>query len=304
MRLALCAVLLMAPLYGLLGTMVVDGRMSFFSDSLGHSAMTGIALGVLLGLDTPVWAMVAFGVLYALLLVYVKARGAASTDTTLGVFSATGWALGVVLLSRNGGFARYSNYLIGDLLAIEAGDLAAIGAALAATVVFWFAAYNRLLLLCVSPALAAAGACACAGRGLLRLPAGGGGHAVHPLGGHADYQRQAGAAGGRGEKPGPATCGDIMACRCCWRWCAGWSACCFPLPGGRRAARPLCCRWRCAMRCRWRNGGGARNGFGPWARPRPSAAQPGAASCCAADFSATFNLFLNGITRKRGAIMV
>ena len=155
MRLALCAVLLMAPLYGLLGTMVVDGRMSFFSDSLGHSAMTGIALGVLLGLDTPVWAMVAFGVLYALLLVYVKARGAASTDATLGVFSATGMALGVVLLSRNGGFARYSNYLIGDLLAIEAGDLAAIGAALAATVVFWFAAYNRLLLLCVSPALAA-----------------------------------------------------------------------------------------------------------------------------------------------------
>lgn len=155
MRLALCAVLLMAPLYGLLGTMVVDGRMSFFSDSLGHSAMTGIALGVLLGLDTPVWAMVAFGVLYALLLVYVKARGAASTDTTLGVFSATGMALGVVLLSGNGGFARYSNYLIGDLLAIEAGDLAAIGAALAATVVFWFAAYNRLLLLCVSPALAA-----------------------------------------------------------------------------------------------------------------------------------------------------
>lgn len=155
MRLALCAVLLMAPLYGLLGTMVVDGRMSFFSDSLGHSAMTGIALGVLLGLDTPVWAMVAFGVLYALLLVYVKARGAASTDTTLGVFSATGMALGVVLLSRNGGFARYSNYLIGDLLAIEAGDLAAIGAALAATVIFWFAAYNRLLLLCVSPALAA-----------------------------------------------------------------------------------------------------------------------------------------------------
>lgn len=190
MRLALCAVLLMAPLYGLLGTMVVDGRMSFFSDSLGHSAMTGIALGVLLGLDTPVWAMVAFGVLYALLLVYVKARGAASTDTTLGVFSATGMALGVVLLSRNGGFARYSNYLIGDLLAIEAGDLAAIGAALAATVVFWFAAYNRLLLLCVSPALAASpGRARAPGGGLLRLPAGGGGHAVHPLGGHADYQR-------------------------------------------------------------------------------------------------------------------
>ena len=45
MRTALCAVLLIAPLYGLLGTMAVDGRMAFFSDSLGHGAFTGIAIG-------------------------------------------------------------------------------------------------------------------------------------------------------------------------------------------------------------------------------------------------------------------
>lgn len=154
MWLALAAVALIAPLYGLLGTMVVDGRMAFFADSLGHSAMTGIAVGVLLGLQTPLWAMLIFGVVYAALLAWVKARGRASTDTTISVFSATGMALGVVLLSRNGGFAKYSNYLIGDLLAITPGDLLWAGVVLVLTVVYWLLCYNRLLLTSVNTALA------------------------------------------------------------------------------------------------------------------------------------------------------
>lgn len=154
MRTALCAVLLIAPLYGLLGTMAVDGRMSFFSDSLGHSAMTGIALGIMLGLQTPAWAMVLYGLCYALLLCYVKGRGAASTDTTIGVFSSTGLALGVVLLSRNGGFAKYSGYLIGDLLAIEPGDIATAAVLLAAVLVFWLLCYNKMLLSSISAPVA------------------------------------------------------------------------------------------------------------------------------------------------------
>lgn len=154
MRTALCAVLLIAPLYGLLGTMAVDGRMSFFSDSLGHSAMTGIALGIMLGLQTPAWAMVLYGLCYALLLCYVKGRGAASTDTTIGVFSSTGLALGVVLLSRNGGFAKYSGYLIGDLLAIEPGDIATAAVLLAAVLAFWLLCYNKMLLSSISAPVA------------------------------------------------------------------------------------------------------------------------------------------------------
>ncbi len=154
MRTALCAVLLIAPLYGLLGTMAVDGRMSFFSDSLGHSAMTGIALGIMLGLQTPAWAMVLYGLCYALLLCYVKGRGAASTDTTIGVFSSTGLALGVVLLSRNGGFAKYSGYLIGDLLAIEPTDIATAAVLLAAVLAFWLLCYNKMLLSSISAPVA------------------------------------------------------------------------------------------------------------------------------------------------------
>lgn len=154
MRLALLAVLIIAPLYGLLGTMVVDGRMAFFSDSLGHSAMAGIAVGVLFGLQTPIWAMVLFGVAFAVLLTLVKARGTASTDTTIGVFSATGMALGVVLLSRNGGFSRYASYLIGDLLAIQSGELVAAFAVLVVTVLYWLFLYNPLLLASINEPLA------------------------------------------------------------------------------------------------------------------------------------------------------
>ena len=54
MKNALLAILLMAPLFGLLSTMIVTGRMSFFSDALGHSAFTGIAIGAICGIAAPI----------------------------------------------------------------------------------------------------------------------------------------------------------------------------------------------------------------------------------------------------------
>ena len=51
MKNALIGIILISPLLGLLGTMVVNNKMSFFSDALGHSALTGIAIGVLIGID-------------------------------------------------------------------------------------------------------------------------------------------------------------------------------------------------------------------------------------------------------------
>ena len=155
MRMALLAAILLAPLLGLLGTMAVDGKMAFFADSLGHTALTGIAIGALLGLSAPLWAMLIFGVLYALLLSLVKARGKASTDTTISVFSSVGMALGIVLLSRKGGFPRYSSVLIGDLLAIEMADIIPIAATLALTVLYWAFLYNKLLLTQISGEIAA-----------------------------------------------------------------------------------------------------------------------------------------------------
>ena len=68
MKNALLAILLISPLFGLVGSMIVNNKMSFFSDALGHSALTGIALGAILGISNYSLSMVIFAVLFAILL--------------------------------------------------------------------------------------------------------------------------------------------------------------------------------------------------------------------------------------------
>ena len=154
MRNALLGVLLVTPIFGLLGTMVVNNQMAFFSDSLGHSALTGIAIGVILGLDNPIWSMLLFSFILSFAIMVVKKAHTASIDTIIGVFSSTAVALGIVILSRNGGFNKYSVYLIGDLLSISPANLMALGVILIVMIGVWVLAFNKLLLVSVNPSLA------------------------------------------------------------------------------------------------------------------------------------------------------
>ena len=103
MKNAFVAILLITPLLGVLGTMAVNNKMAFFSDALGHSALTGVALGVLLGIQNDLISMIAFGVLLALVITRVKSAKTASADTVISVFSSTAIALGLVILSAGGG---------------------------------------------------------------------------------------------------------------------------------------------------------------------------------------------------------
>ena len=116
MKNALIAILLLTPLFGMLGTMAVDNKMAFFSDALGHSALTGIAIGVVLGWQSQMSAMLLFGILWAVLITFVKHHSKMSADTIISVFSSTSIALGLVVLSRGGAFAKYSSVLVGDVL--------------------------------------------------------------------------------------------------------------------------------------------------------------------------------------------
>ncbi|MDE6981772.1 MAG: metal ABC transporter permease, partial [Lachnospiraceae bacterium] len=86
MRNAFLAVLIITPLFGLLGTMIVQKKMAFFSDALGHSALTGIALGVVFGVRDTNITMIVFAIVFALLLNYIGNRVAAF-DTIISVFS-------------------------------------------------------------------------------------------------------------------------------------------------------------------------------------------------------------------------
>ena len=151
---ALLAILLLTPLLGLLGTMAVNQQMAFFSDALGHSALTGIGLGILLGVSSDLLAMLVFGIVWALLICRIKQTGAASTDTIISVFSSTSVAAGVLVLSMGGGFAKYSSLLVGDVLAVQDSDLLYLLIALVAGIALWAVMYNSLLLSGISPSLA------------------------------------------------------------------------------------------------------------------------------------------------------
>ncbi|EKU71788.1 metal ABC transporter permease [Selenomonas sp. F0473] len=154
MKNALLAVLLMTPLFGLLSTMVVSSRMAFFSDSLGHGAFTGIAVGAIVGIVSPLAALIVFSVVFALLITYIKRRTAASADTVIGVFSSTAIAIGLMIMSRGGGFSKFSPYLIGDILSITPTDLAGLLVVDILVVCGWVLLFNRLLLVSVNPSLA------------------------------------------------------------------------------------------------------------------------------------------------------
>ena len=151
---ALLAVLLVAPLFGMLGTMVVNNRMAFFSDTIGHSALTGIGIGVIMGLNQPLWAMIIFAVFMAVTISLLKEYTLTSTDTVIGVFSAVAVAAGIVILSRGGGFNKYSSYLIGDLLSISPEEIKILFIVSMIFLGYWFYSFNSLLLLSISPSLA------------------------------------------------------------------------------------------------------------------------------------------------------
>ena len=154
MKNALLALLLMAPLFGLLSTMIVTGRMSFFSDALGHSAFTGIAIGCICGLaPTPV--AVAFSVGFALLFSYVRSRSNQAADTLIGVFSSTAVALGIFIATLGGGsFTKYNKYLIGDVLSVTPAEIGLLALVLLGVTVFWVIWGNRLMLVSIHPQLA------------------------------------------------------------------------------------------------------------------------------------------------------
>ena len=155
MKNALLALRLLSPLFGLLSTMIVTGRMSFFSDALGHSAFTGIAIGCICGL-APTAVAVAFSVAFALLFSYVRSRSNQAADTLIGVFSSTAVALGIFIATLGGGsFTKYNKYLIGDVLSVTPAEIGILAIVLLCVAVFWVIFGTRLVLVSIHPQLAA-----------------------------------------------------------------------------------------------------------------------------------------------------
>ncbi|GAB4364470.1 MAG: metal ABC transporter permease [Deltaproteobacteria bacterium] len=147
MKRAVLAMLFVAPAAAGVGVPLVHYRMAFFSDAIGHSAFTGVALGVLLGID-PLLTMIAFGLFVAWAITTVRGRTELSPDTVIGVFFSTVIALGIALISARKGLTRnLQAYLFGDLLAITNPELLWMGGIFLAVGIYLYLAFNRLMLL-------------------------------------------------------------------------------------------------------------------------------------------------------------
>ena len=153
-----CA-LILAPILGGLSHLVVTRRMAFFSAALGQAALTGVAIGLLVGepLNAPYGGMFGFCLLTTLAMVYVKRHATLPQDTLIGVFHALTLGLGLCLLvvvTRQFNVHQVESVLFGSLLTVTDGDLLlllAVGTVVA-IVLIW--QYNNLLLDSLSPPLA------------------------------------------------------------------------------------------------------------------------------------------------------
>ena len=154
MKNALLAILIITPLFAILGTLIVNNRMAFFSDALGHSAFTGMAIGVLFGIQDTSISMLLFAVLFALLLNFIRHKNIVSSDTVISVFSSLSVAIGLAILSRNGNFSKYSALLVGDILSITRNELFSLLLILIVTIIFWCFAYNGLHSIGINKSLA------------------------------------------------------------------------------------------------------------------------------------------------------
>ena len=154
MKNAFIAIIIITPLFGLLSTMVVSNKMSFFADSLGHGAFTGIAVGILLGGIDPMWGATLFSICFAIAITIIKNKGTSSTDTIIGVFSSTSIALGLVLMSFSSSLSKFCSYLVGDLLSISQNQIILLIFVFIAIIVLWSLIFNKLLVTSLNTSLA------------------------------------------------------------------------------------------------------------------------------------------------------
>ena len=154
MKNAFLTIILISPVFAILGTMIVNNKMAFFSDALGHSALTGIAIGMLFGIGNINISMIIFAIVFAILLNIVKNKTTYGADTIISVFSSIAIALGLAMLAKSGSFTKYSSYLVGDILSITTKEILYIFIAFITTLIFWTFFFNKLNCISINQTLA------------------------------------------------------------------------------------------------------------------------------------------------------
>lgn len=154
MQQALLGLLLLTPMAAVLGVEVINFRMAFFSDAIGHSAFAGVALGLILAVN-PRLSMPLFGVLVGLAVMAVRRKSNLSADTAIGIVFSAVVAFGLAVVSRASGVARdMQQFLYGDILTISENEIAFLGLLFLGMLLFQAVGYNRLLAIALNPVMA------------------------------------------------------------------------------------------------------------------------------------------------------
>ena len=154
MQQALLGLLLVAPMAAAMGVQVINFRMAFFADAIGHSAFAGVALGLIFAVS-PSWTMPLFGLAVGLAIMALQRRSSLSTDAVIGVVFAAVMAFGLAMVSRDRGVARdLQRFLYGDILTVAEPELAGLGLLFLAVMAFQAWGYNRLLYVGLNPVVA------------------------------------------------------------------------------------------------------------------------------------------------------
>ena len=154
MRQAMLGLLLIAPLAALSGVQVVNSRMSFFSDAIGHSAFAGVAIGLIFSLPIDL-SMAGLALAVGLIITYLRRGSRLSTDTVIGIIFSAVVAFGLAIVSRNREASRNVNmFLYGDILTIDDREIALLAVLLVVFLVFQFFAWNRMLHISVNEQIA------------------------------------------------------------------------------------------------------------------------------------------------------
>ncbi len=124
MQRALLVALFLSPVCALMGVFLTARRMSFFSDTISHAGLAGVAVGIWLGLAEPTWSLIAVGLAVAAIIFWLKEKTELLTDTIMALLLSGSVAAGIILLGalkvRPG---EIHGYLFGDILAVSGTEV-------------------------------------------------------------------------------------------------------------------------------------------------------------------------------------
>jgi len=151
---ALIAGLLIALIAGPLGVFILWRRMAYFGDTLSHSAILGVALGLLLSINIKLGILFST-ILVAGILIYSQRQNKLASDTMLGIISHSALSLGLVLISFVEGVrVNIESWLFGDILAVNWHDITYIAIGVGIVILILYAIWKPLLSLTVHEELA------------------------------------------------------------------------------------------------------------------------------------------------------